>query len=209
MRMDMNANIDGILRPMLKTGSLPIVLLGLMGFFLNGCAALGLNPESSDYIDIQPSDRVFLQVEPFGPIVRDELTQAGLDPDKVHGDLVSELRYQNFLKKQEEARDSAEATVRVNVVLEHLQPGNGNIGTLIGVTLTSQRDEDGKPPLMKKVRWESHHLVTENVPAEFLAQDVPRTTAEEILGHMQRPPPAPQPYNGLNMVNNPSITPLR
>jgi len=182
------------------------LLAATLGFFLTGCAMTGMGGDSANSIDVQPYDRVFLRVEPFNPIVRDELTQIGLDPDKVHDNLAAELHYELFLKKQEEARDSAGATVRVTVIFDHLQPGSGNSGTFIAIRLTSERDGE-KGPQVNGIHWELRSPSSENVPPEFLSQDVPRTLAKEILKHMKPVPPR-YVYNAMDMMNNPSITPL-
>jgi hypothetical protein len=130
------------------------------------------------------SDRVYLCIAPFDSTVRAELSRAGLDPAKVQDNFSSELHYQLFLKKQEESPDSAGATVRVAVSIQHLQPGSGNSGGFAAGILGAERD--GK---IERAAWESRQSAKDNVPVEFLPLQVPRTLAGEILSHMKAKPP--------------------
>jgi hypothetical protein len=136
-----------------------------------------------DRINVESRDRVYLRIAPFDSTVRAELGRAGLDPAKVQDNFSSELHYQLFLKKQEESSDSAGATVRVAVSVQHLQPGSGNTGGFAAGTLEAERE--GK---IERAVWESRESAKDNVPVEFLPLQVPRTLAGEILSRMKAKP---------------------
>ena len=77
-------------------------LIAVACFNLTGCA--GIQIKSSNQVNIEPADRIFLQVAPFDTLVLLELKRVGLDPSKTHDDLVSELHYQFYLKHWEETK---------------------------------------------------------------------------------------------------------
>jgi hypothetical protein len=181
----MNKNIR-LLKPCLLT-------LGAV-LALSGCASMNPGTKLPDRISILSRDRVFLRVAAFDSTVQAELRRAGLDPAKTQADLSSELRYQLFLKKQEESPDSAGATVRVLLSFQHLQPGMGNSGSFVSGSLSAERE--GKT---ERAAWESRQPAKENVPAEFLSLQMPRALAQDVVtrmksapkrsGEMDNPPP--------------------
>jgi len=152
------------------------------GFLLSGCASLGIGTQLADRIHITSSDRVFIRVVPFDSIVAAELTRVGLDAAKVRDNLAAELHYQFFLKKQEESPDSAGATMRVTVAIQHLQPGSGNSGSFIAGTLT------GEGKTVEKAEWEVRQPAKDNVPGDVLGLHLPRMLATELLGRMKSKP---------------------
>jgi hypothetical protein len=131
-------------------------------------------------IHVTSSDRVFLRLVPLDSVVGVELSRAGLDATKTHDALLSEFHYQLFLKKQEEAQDSAGSTVRVTVTIQHLQSGSGNSGSFAAGTLQAERN--GK---IEDATWEIRQSAKDNVPGEFLSLHVPRMLAKEILSRMK------------------------
>ena len=139
--------------------------------------------KTPELIYVESSDRVYLRIAPFDTTVRAELSRAGLDPAKVQDNFSYELHYQLFLKKQEESPDSAGATVRVAVSVQHLQPGLGNSGGFALGMLVAERD--GK---IERAAWELRQSAKDNVPVEFLPMQVPRTLAGELLSHMKAKP---------------------
>ena len=171
-------------------------VLAAASLCLGGCASL-LNgsAKSSDRINVTSSDRVFLTVDPFDSTVQAELMRVGLDPLKVRDNLAAELHYQMFLKKQEESPDSAGATVRVAISIQHLQPGSGNSGGFVAGTLQAVRKE------VEKAQWEMRQPAKENVPVDFLALHLPRTLATEILAHMKSQPKR----SGTDLDYNPPL----
>jgi hypothetical protein len=147
-----------------------------------GCASLP--GSASSKVNITPSDRLFLKVAPFDSVVKAELTRVELDPEEIHDDLISELRYQLFLARQEESPDSAGATVRVAISFSHLQPGTGNSGDFMMGTLLAEKD--GK---IENTNLELRRPAGKNVPGEFLSLQWPRSLAAEILSRMRKKRP--------------------
>ena len=166
---------------MRKTRLLP--LLALTGFGLGGCALLAPKPGSQ--INMEPNDRVFLKVAAFDSTVQAELKRVGLDPARIQEGLVSELHYQLFLKNQEEAPDSAGATLRITVSLTHVQPGTGNSGDFMLGTVTAQ----GKTT--QTADLELRNPSKANIPAEFLSLHLPRSLAKEILAVLKKKTKSP------------------
>jgi hypothetical protein len=160
-----------------------LLALALAGLGWVGCASISKGTKTPDRIALQPGDRVFLRVAPFDTTVKTELARIGLDPEKTWQDLSDEMRYQFFLKKQEESPDSAGSTVRVEVALRHLRPGAGNAGDFFSGTLTAERDGT-----VERADWETRNPARENVPPEFMALRVPRALAGEILSRMKARP---------------------
>ena len=158
-----------------------LLILAVSNFGLGGCALMGSKPSSQ--INIEPNDRVFLKIAPFDSTVQSELKRVGLDPAKIYDNLSAELHYQLFLKNQEESPDSAGATVRLTVSLQHIQPGTGNSGDFIKGTLAAERNE------IQKTDLELRRPSKENAPVEFLPMHLPRTLAKEILSLMKKKPP--------------------
>ncbi|HAO98945.1 MAG TPA: hypothetical protein DCQ83_02750, partial [Fibrobacteres bacterium] len=103
--------------------------LGFASLCLSACATMSTGNKPTSQIHVTSSDRVFLRLVPLDSVVGVELSRAGLDATKTHDALLSEFHYQLFLKKQEEAQDSAGSTVRVTVTIQHLQSGSGNSGS--------------------------------------------------------------------------------
>ncbi len=154
-----------------------------MAVALAGCALLPSGSAQPQRLHILPNDRIFLVVAPFDSVTQAELTHLELNPEKLYGDLVSELQYQLYLHKHEEAADSADATVRMTLSIRRLQPGAGNSGTFIEGSLTAERGGSGPETVALEIRQPAKA----NVPQEFLPLQVPRALAAEIMDRLETP----------------------
>lgn len=148
------------------------------------CSFLAGGLNSGPNVDVSTSDRLFLTVAPLHSAVVTELERAGIDPDRFADDFEGELRYLLFLRGQEEARDSASATVRVDVNVRRLIPGSGNTGTFGIFGLTADRGGDPET-----VEWDWAVRARENVPDVYLERHLPRAAAVEVLERLQPSPP--------------------
>src|SRR5690554_1899824 len=102
-----------------------------------GCA--GLFGPKLKTVSLVKSERLYLDIAPFDSVVVAELNRAGVDPVTLAAELEAEVRYRLYLRGQEEAHDSAGATVVVTFTVHHLQPGSGNTGTYASYSLTGTR----------------------------------------------------------------------
>jgi hypothetical protein len=147
---------------------------------LAGCATLAPGSRGAAPVTVSPSDRLFLTVAPFDAVVRAELARAGLDPDRTWEDLNAEIRYQLALRKQEEALDSAGATVTVTVTVRHLQPGSGNTGSFAALALTARRAKG-----TDSAAWDWRARARDNVPGAFTVRHLSRAVAGEVLARLK------------------------
>jgi hypothetical protein len=147
-----------------------------MAFVLGGCAGVLSPLGRGASVGVAPSDRLFLSVAPFDAVVRAELARGGLDADRTWEDVNAEIRYQLALRRQEEALDSAGATVAATVTVRHLQPGSGNAGAFGAFLVTARRA--GRTD---SVAWDWRARAKDNVPAAFAARHLSRGVAGEVL----------------------------
>ncbi len=163
---------------MLKNALLT-AMLAFSAFSLSGCAGTGAG-KSGGSLSVAPGERLLLEIAPFDPVVSAELTRGGLDPARVAEDFEAELRYQFALRKQEEALDSAGATVRLRVELRHLQPGSGNAGAFASIRLAALRADDSAASA-----WEWRPLARENVPQTHAGRHLVRSLSKEVIAHLK------------------------
>jgi hypothetical protein len=146
------------------------------------CAGSGTG-KSATSLRVAPSDRLFLSIAAFDPVVAAELTRGGLDPARVASEFDAELRYQLTLRGQEEAIDSVGATVQLRVEVRHLQPGSGNAGAFAAVRLVALRADEST-----ESEWEWRPLARENVPAAHVTRHITRELSREVLARLKAGP---------------------
>lgn len=147
---------------------------------LAGCALSGAKGGNAAAVDVASSDRLLLTVAAFDPVVAAELARGGLDPARVAEDLDAELRYRLALRKQEEALDSAGATVRLRVQVLHLQPGTGNAGNFAAVRLVALRGADSTVSA-----WDWRPPARENVGGAHVERHLVRGLAGEVVARLK------------------------
>lgn len=160
--------------------ALPTAVLALIAISLSGCAGTA---KTGGSLSVAPGERLLLAVAPFDPVVSAELTRGGLDPARVAEDLDAELHYQFALRRQEEALDSASATVRLRVELRHLQPGSGNAGAFASVRLAALRANDSAVSV-----WDWRPSARENVPPPHAGRHLVRSLSKEVFAHLKDAP---------------------
>jgi hypothetical protein len=146
---------------------------------ISGCAG-GLATKSASTVAVTPSDRLYLTVAPFDPVVAAELTRSGLEPARVAAEFESELRYQLVLRRQEESLDSSGAAVRLRVEVRHLQPGSGNAGNFAVVRLIAMRGDDSTV-----AEWEWKPSARKNVPEAHVVRHLARELSQETVAHLK------------------------
>ncbi len=178
--------------PTLRAFVRPLVLI-VASLALVQCAALSGSSRGGAKVEVASTDRLFLTIEAFGPEVVASLEEAGLDPIRFAEDFEGELRYQLYLRGQEEARDSLSASVRVTVSVRRLIPGTGNTGTWGLFAVTADR---GSEP--QRAQWEWEVRARDNVPAPYLARHLPRAAASQVLTALRPPRANTQHAPGLD-----------
>jgi hypothetical protein len=156
-----------------------IVAVGAMALLFTGCAGSGAG-KSATSLRVIPSDRLFLSIAAFDPVVSAELARGGLDPARVAAEFDAELRYQLTLRKQEEALDSAGAAVRLRVEVRHLQPGSGNAGAFAAVRMVAYRESDSTFS-----EWEWRPSARKNVPEAHVTRHLARELSQETLARLK------------------------
>jgi hypothetical protein len=164
----------------------PMALAAALGLASTHCASLRLKPEL-ETVYVRPSERLFFRVTPFDSVVKAELSRAGLDPVRFEEEFSAEVRYRFSVRKQEEAQDSAGATVVLKATVHHLQAGVGNAGTYGEFEVSGRRRKD---PVFVAWKWELPS--SQNKPAEMLSRDLNRGAADQLMLRIRKAPPAPK-----------------
>lgn len=155
-----------------------------------GCA--GLFGPKIKTVSLVKSERLYLRIMPFDSVVVAELNRSGVDAARLADELEAEVRYRLYLRGQEEAHDSASATVMVTFTVQRLQPGSGNTGTYASYALTGTRPRKRE---VETVEWTTQGRSRDNVPGAFTTRHLAREAANEVLARLQPPknnePPPP------------------
>ena len=160
---------------------------------VTGCA---LGKPDVPTVHVAGTERLYIRLMPFDSALTAELAGYGIDAAAMEDEVRAEIRYRLYLRGQEEARDSVEATVRVDAHVRHLRPGSGSAGTFVAFSLVSRR-ADVKPD---SIAWTRHLLARENVPEPHTARHLSRLAAHELLARVQPPPKAYEPPPPLHLL---------